>query len=129
MQPAELDVMAPVLARAGVRLALVFGSRGRGRATARSDLDLAIDGEDVDACALASDLSLALGCEVDIVALREATLPLLEEVLRDGKRVFEGVAGEEARWRARTIAALEIDRPWFARMRDAYVKRVAARGL
>jgi hypothetical protein len=41
----------------------------------------------------------------------------------------EGAAGAAAAWRSRTLSDLEIDRPWYARMREAWLRRVAERGI
>jgi predicted nucleotidyltransferase len=115
---------------AGVRLAIVFGSVARGNENAQSDLDLAVEaGADIDLAELSATLSRQLGREVEIVALGDAGVPLLDEIVRDGVLVHEGEPNAAARWRAHVLADLEIDRPWFARMRDAWLRRVAERGL
>jgi hypothetical protein len=62
------------------------------------------------------------------VALPDAGVPLIEELLRDAIVVYEQPAYAAASWRARVIADLEIDRPWYARMRDAWLRTVAERG-
>jgi predicted nucleotidyltransferase len=112
-----------------LRLALLFGSVARGSATEQSDIDLAVQGDELDVAQLSAALSSALGRETQIVALRDAGVPLLEELLRDGIVVYEQPPHTAASWRARAIADLEIDRPWYARMRDAWLRRVAERGL
>lgn len=112
--------------RPDVRLALVFGSAARGTARADSDVDLAVDAPGIDRLALARDLSLALEREVDVVDLGAAGYPLLAAIVRDGVVVAEHAPGAEARWRTRALLALETDRPWFERMRDAYLARLAA---
>ena len=114
--------------RPDVRLALVFGSVARGTARAESDVDLAVDAPGVDRLALARDLSLAVGREVDVVDLGDAGYPLLASIVRDGVVVAEHARGAEARWRTRALLVLETDRPWFTRMRDAYLERLAAGG-
>jgi predicted nucleotidyltransferase len=113
----------------GVCLALLFGSRARGTADPTSDVDVALLGRDLDFGSLARDLSLALGHEVDLVDLAAAGIPLLAAVLRDGVVLYEASPGIAASFRARAIASLEIDLPWFARMRRAYLRRVAEVGL
>ena len=119
-----------LVGRADVRLAILFGSVARDAATAESDVDLAVDVDPrVDLAELSSSLSLAVGRELDVVRLSDAGVPLLEELLRDGIVVHEGVPYAAARWRSRVLSDLEIDRPWYARMRDAWLRRVAARGL
>ena len=79
----------------GLVAAYVFGSRGRGDATADSDLDVAI----WLACApgtfatypfeLAGELEQALGVSVDVVVLNSAPSDLVHRVLRDGVLVVE----------------------------------------
>ncbi len=128
---AAVAVIRDTLARtAGIRLALLFGSVARGTAGADSDVDLAIDAEpSVDLLAVASELSLGLGREVQIVALRDAGVPLLEELLRDAVVAYQGSPNAAAAWRTRALLELDLDRPGYARMRDAWLARVARRGV
>jgi predicted nucleotidyltransferase len=114
----------------GVRVALLFGSHARGQARPGSDVDVAIVGAWTDVSALAALLSDRLGTEVDVVRLDdEAGVPLLEAVLRDGIVVYEANRGDAAMWRSRVLAQMETDRPWYRRMRDAWLRRVATEGL
>ncbi len=115
--------------RERVRLALLFGSRATGRSSPESDIDLAVDAPGVDLLALAGALSVELGAEVDLVSLGDATIPLLEALVQDALVVHESRPGLGAAWRARSLAELETDRPWYHRMRDAWLRRVAERGL
>ena len=114
--------------RPDVRLALLFGSVVRGLARPDSDLDVAVLGRGLDLPTLAADLSLAAGREVDVVDLAQAGYPLLRALLRDSVVLHQGAPGAAAAWRARAILETETDRPWFERMRDAYLKRLAAGG-
>ena len=124
-----LSVVGPLLkACGGVRLALVFGSMGRGNATDRSDLDVAVLGA-TNVLDCAASLSAAVGREVDIVNLTEVSIPMLEAIVRDGVVVFECERGVAAIWRSRALASLEIDRPWYERMQKAWLARVAERGV
>jgi predicted nucleotidyltransferase len=109
-----------------VGLALLFGSRARGRAGAGSDVDVAVEGA-VDVLALAAELGRATGLEVEVIDLREVGYPLLHALLRDGVVLHEGQPHAAARFRTRAILETETDRPWFERMRDAYLRRLAAR--
>jgi predicted nucleotidyltransferase len=114
----------------GVRVALLFGSHARGKARPGSDVDVAIVGAQVDVPALSARLSERLGAEVDVVRLDdEAGVPLLEAVLRDGIVAYEASRGDAAAWRSRVLAQMETDRPWYRRMRDAWLRRVATEGL
>lgn len=125
-----VDVLRRCLStRTDVGLALLFGSRARGTATAASDVDLAVRAAGADLLGLAAALSRAAGHEVDVVELDGAGLPLLERIVRDGVVVHEARRGAAALWRARALATLETDRPWLARMREAWLARVAATGL
>ena len=115
--------------RRDVRLALVFGSRVRGTATPTSDVDVAVGAPGVDLLDLAAELSRATGLEVDVVDLEHAGVPLLARIVREGVLVHERRPGTAATWRAQALADLETDGPWFARMREAWLARVAARGV
>ncbi len=115
--------------RIDVRLALVFGSRARGTATPTSDVDIAVCAPGVDLPDLAAYLSRATGLEVDVLALEDAGVPLLARIVREGVPVHEARPGTVASWRAQALVDLETDAPWFARMREAWLARVAARGL
>lgn len=116
--------------RSDIHFVLLFGSHARGTAGPSSDVDVALQASpEVDRLALARDLSRALDREVDVIDLEAAGIPLLEEILRDGVLVHEGRASSYGNWRSKTLATLETDRPWFARMRDAWLRRVAERGL
>jgi predicted nucleotidyltransferase len=114
--------------RAEVRVAVLFGSEARNDAGPGSDVDLAVLGDGLDLFALGAELALTLGREVDVVDLHDVSIPLAEELVRDGIVVYEGTPGAGALWRSRTLATLETDRPWFARMRDAYLSRLATEG-
>jgi predicted nucleotidyltransferase len=115
-------------ATSGLELAIVFGSTARGQERAGSDLDVAVLGR-IDAGELAGRLALATGREVDVVDLSSAPIPLLDAILRQGIGVFERERGVEARFRAHALATLETDRPFYERMQDAWLRRVAARGI
>lgn len=83
---ADLPVVLPEL-----ELLVLFGSVARGRATPRSDLDLAVaceEAADLDALYLA--LAPRLGTDrVDLVDLRRADPLLAFEVARHGHLLFE----------------------------------------
>jgi predicted nucleotidyltransferase len=111
--------------RKDVRLALLFGSRSRGRARPDSDADVAVLGRDLNLLELTTDLSDAAEVEVDVVSLNDPGYPLLNALLRDGVLLHEGEPGAAAAWRSRAWLQAETDRPWFERMRDAYLRRLA----
>lgn len=107
----------------GVRVAVLFGSVAEGRDRPGSDVDLAVLAPVVDLLELGQRLGAQLGREVDVVDLSRVTIPLMEELVAHGIVVHEGEPGAAALWRSRTLATLETDRPWFARMRDAFLGR------
>lgn len=61
--------------------------------------------------------------------LDDPPIPLLDALIRDGETLYEREAGAAAGWRAGALAALEIDRPWYERMSNAWLARVAREGL
>ncbi len=126
----ELVTIRQVLApRPDVQLAFLFGSTARGSATDSSDIDLAILAPGDTQLLVAAELTLALGREVDVLDLDRAPIPVLERIIEEGILVHEGRAGAAASWRSRTLATLATDLPGFLRMRDAWLRRVAERGL
>jgi predicted nucleotidyltransferase len=112
--------------RRDVRLALLFGSRARGKARPGSDADVAVLGKDLDLLELAADLTEAARVEVDVVSLEDPGYPLLNAVLRDGIVLHEGERHAEATWRSRALMDAETDRPGYERMRDSYLRKLAA---
>jgi uncharacterized protein len=112
--------------RKDIRLALLFGSRARGRARPGSDADVAVLGRGLDLLELAADLSAAAHVEVDVVSLEDPGYPLLNALLRDSIVLHEGERGAAATWRSHALLDAELDRPGYERMRDAYLKRLAA---
>ena len=125
-----VDALRGVLVRhPEVRLALLFGSQANGTATAESDVDLAVLGPSIDRPRLAADLSQVCHREVDVVRLDNPSIALLEEVIRDGILLCEGGPNFYSTWRSHALSSLEFDRPWYNRMRDAWLDSVAERGL
>ncbi|HYQ28516.1 MAG TPA: nucleotidyltransferase domain-containing protein [Polyangiaceae bacterium] len=116
-------------ARDDVALALLFGSRARGDASETSDIDLALLAPSADLLEIGALLSQASGLEVDVSSLADPGVPLLDELLRDAVLVYEARPGAYATWHSHVLADLELDRPWYERMRDAWLARVAQRGL
>ena len=120
------ETLARALAgRADVAVALLFGSRARGNHRVDSDVDLAVLG-DVDRLALGSDLSRAIGHEVEVLDLAAAGYTLLSSVVQDGVLVHEGVPAAYGRWRAHALSQLDLDRAWYARMQAGYLAKLAA---
>jgi predicted nucleotidyltransferase len=122
------DLRKALSARKDIRLALLFGSRARtpDRVRPDSDADVAVLGRDLDLLELAADLSGAGKVEVDVVSLDDPGYPLLNALLRDSIVLHEGERGAAATWRFRALLQAETDRPGYERMRDAYLRRLAA---
>ncbi len=79
--------------------------------------------------ALTADLSRATRLEVDVLDLEDAGVPILARIVREGIVVHEARPGAAARWRTQALVDLGTDAPWFARMREAWLSRVAVRGI
>jgi len=111
--------------RQDIHLALLFGSQARGTTRPDSDLDVAVQGENLDVFDLYGDLSLATGREVDVVDLSRAGFALLNAIVRDHVIIHQGRPGAAGRWLSHAITLLETDRPGYERMRDAYLRKLA----
>lgn len=112
--------------RSDVHLALLFGSAARDRVTEESDIDIAVAAPGTDLLGLAAQLADATSREIDIVALDDVPVPLLQELVNDAIVLHEGRPGSAARWRFHSLVALETDGPWYRRMRDAFLARLAS---
>ncbi len=106
----------------------MFGSFARGEPGPSSDVDLAVAGPDVDRLALAAELALSLGREVDVVSLDTDDIVLLGQIVRDGRVIHEGRPGASARFRARALSTLETDRPWLELQQRAFLAHLATGG-
>lgn len=124
--PALVETLRAALAdRKDVELALLFGSRARGRFRPDSDVDVAYLGKEVDPLELSAHLTSATRLEVQAVDIADPSYPLMQAVLRDGIVLHQGKPGAVGRWRSHAIAQLETDRPGFERMQDAFLKRLS----
>lgn len=108
-----------------VELAVVFGSVARGNPGPSSDVDVAVRGSRIDHFRLAAELSVALGREVDVVALDTDDIVLLAEIVQDGRVAIERVPGSYALFRSHALATLEIDLPSIRGQQDAFVAKLA----
>lgn len=111
--------------RSDIEIAILFGSVARGKERADSDIDVGFRAPAVDALQLAAELSASVGREVHLVRLETAGYPLLQAIVRDGIILHEGQDGVAARWRSHALCELETDRPWWERMRDSQLRRLA----
>jgi predicted nucleotidyltransferase len=129
-QDIQARISEQLAGRADVKVAVLFGSQARETARPDSDVDLAVVvGEGVDLLTLGAQLAEVLELEVDVVDLADASIPLLEHLMRDGIVVHEGFRGAGGLWRSQTLATLETDRPWYERMSEAWLAKVAREGL
>lgn len=86
-----LQALARLAQRTGVDVMLLFGSRGRGDAHARSDWDFGyLADRDIDVPALLAAIVEILGSDhVDLVDLQRASGLLRYRAARDGLLVYE----------------------------------------
>jgi predicted nucleotidyltransferase len=91
----------------GLVAGYLFGSRARGTASARSDVDIALlmtsapktlDDLQFD---VAADLGRELGLPVDVVVLNHAPSDLIHRVLRDGELLVENDRSARIRFEVR----------------------------
>lgn len=85
-------ILQVLVQHGGIRLAILFGSLDKGRATPESDLDLAVL-MDVPLSAetkmaLIDDLSQAMGRPVDLIDLSVTGEPILGQILKYGVRLL-----------------------------------------
>jgi predicted nucleotidyltransferase len=83
------EILRCIAHQPAIRLAIVFGSIAAGRATAASDLDLAVAAarplSAEEKSGLVASLAEATGRPVDLVDLATANAPLLGRVLSTGR--------------------------------------------
>jgi predicted nucleotidyltransferase len=115
--------------RADIRLALLFGSRARGTARPESDVDVAVEAPGVDLLDLSTELSAARNKEVQVVDLQAAGHTLLKALLRESVVLHQGRPGAAAQWRTGALTRVELDAPFHERMNQAFLRRLATRGL
>jgi predicted nucleotidyltransferase len=131
--PVRDRLRAALAAGPRLRLAVLFGSRARGRAREGSDFDIGILPVDPDLplhdeLALASALSEAVGAEVDVVRLDADAPQLGAEVARTGVCLHEDVPGVFAAYRAAAISLWLDFEETIAPHRAHFLRRLAARG-
>lgn len=123
------DRLRAALARVpSVSVALLFGSRARGRARPDSDIDIAIlpapEGlSTVDEDQLALELERAAGLPVDLVRLDSAAPSLRWRVARDGVVLYSHPPHAASRFLAREAIAHDADRE----LREEAMRRFRAR--
>ena len=92
LHPAIPDLVQQLSEEPSVQRVLLFGSRARGTARDRSDIDLAIDAPDAseqewDRIAVAVDEAETL-LRIDLIRLDEASGDFREEIEREGVVLF-----------------------------------------
>lgn len=103
-EPFVTDTIRTIASRwPGLELLVLFGSRARGDATARSDWDLGYLGT-IDADGLLLALVEATGTErIDLVDLARASGLIRYRAARDGRALFERHAGSFERFQIQAV--------------------------
>lgn len=99
--PELLRTLRQVLSDHGnVRLAILFGSRATSRATAGSDLDVAVmlpaPMDAAEKIALIERIAAATGLPIDLIDLKRVGEPLLGQILKHGVRLLGSDADHAA---------------------------------
>jgi predicted nucleotidyltransferase len=127
----ESPAVGRLLARAGVEVAILFGSAAKGRLRPDSDIDIGIlpSPDRVlgfeEELALAAELDKILGREVDLVRLDNASTLLRFEVSQ-GRRLYEARVGAFADFVARALVEHEDLRPILLRCAAGMYRRLKA---
>lgn len=105
----------------------VYGSFARGEEWPQSDLDLAVllnHGARIpDKLGLSAELARATSREVDIVDLREASLDLVHEVLRDGRQLLVRRKADVLEWEAERMTDYADFNPRRSDIIDLYLHK------
>ena len=122
------DRLGSILARAPLRLAVLFGSAATGRQRPDSDLDVAIlpitHGAEIDDLSLQSALTLGAGREVDLLRIDHASTLLKWQIAKSAVCLLEAAPGEFARFRARAAAEYADFAPTFERHAEHFRRRL-----
>ncbi|MDI7266391.1 MAG: nucleotidyltransferase domain-containing protein [Myxococcota bacterium] len=118
----------------GLRFAVLFGSVATGRAGRGSDLDVALSFDPSaqptfeEQLAVAAELSLGAGRDVDLVVLEEAGTVLRREVARNGRLLWERDRGAFLRFRCAVAGEWEDFAPVLEVCRRGFLEAVGRRG-
>ena len=103
-----------------------YGSFARGDERPDSDLDVAVllppKAQIPDKLGLMAELSRAVGREVDIVNLRDASLDLVRDVLRDGRQLLVRRPSDVLVWEAERMTDYMLFNPRRAEIVSMYMR-------
>ncbi len=92
LKPQLLQALAAMAQYYGLHRLILFGSRARGDYKERSDIDLAVSGDNVSAFAAAADEELPTLLQLDIVSLDGAVQQeLLQAIEQEGIILYEKI--------------------------------------
>lgn len=87
------NILTPILAKNGVRKAVLFGSYSKSNATEKSDVDLLVDSglRGLQFVGLLDEIQSSLGKDVDLLDIRhiESGSPVDEEIRKTGVVLYE----------------------------------------
>lgn len=103
------------------RLSIValFGSQAKGNTHSKSDIDIAVIGEDIhNKLKIMDEFStLFKRDDVEVVNLAHASPTLMHSVVKDGVLLYEKENGDFLRWKLYAIWVW-LDTAWLRRLRD-----------
>jgi predicted nucleotidyltransferase len=123
MMPSVRDLLAEtteVLRRAGASFALLYGSRVRGTAHDRSDIDVAAWWPET----APESFDLLLPPTVDLLVLNRAPLELAGRVALEGQVLFDDDPPARVRWTATTRKIYADELPRIQRSHREFVEAV-----
>ena len=120
MRDERADTAIPALRSSGARFALVFGSRARGEASGRSDVDVAAYFG--TGAPQAFDVLLPSG--VDLLVLDRAPLEIAGRVAMEGVVLFDDDPEARVEWVARTRKIYSDERYRFERSHREFAEAV-----
>lgn len=87
------NILTPILAKNGVRKAVLFGSYSKSNAIEKSDVDLLVDSglRGLQFVGLLDEIQSSLGKDVDLLDIRhiESGSPVDEEIRKTGVVIYE----------------------------------------
>ena len=133
----EMHLRAYCADRAEVIAAYLFGSQAKGKATADSDVDVAIllspdfDLQEHFMYRIERMVELEQLCQrpVDVVILNQATLVLRNQVLKYGRLVYEGDHRQRVVFEVRSRQAYYDFQPMLALLHHALARQIKEVGL